>query len=284
MNTIWGAELHYAPDYWPLWLIYAGVVVLLMLVGLVIHALLRRMLAPKTAGGEEHRDYLYSLAIRRWHWGNALLFVLLLLSGLFGHFSLGPVALMVQVHTWCGFALLAFWVGFVLINLTTGNGRHYRVNFSGLVTRCIRQTRFYLFGIMKGEAHPFAATEQNKFNPLQQLAYLAIMYALVPLLIITGLLCLYPQVAGLGPVMLVLHMALAIIGLLFICAHLYLCTLGDTPDKFSVAWLTAIIVIVPRRAGISPPSERIHKIKLARKCALCHIFLQFIHVCLTELP
>ncbi|EEB4698128.1 thiosulfate reductase cytochrome B subunit, partial [Salmonella enterica subsp. enterica serovar Enteritidis] len=39
MNTIWGAELHYAPDYWPLWLIYAGVVVLLMLVGLVIHAL-----------------------------------------------------------------------------------------------------------------------------------------------------------------------------------------------------------------------------------------------------
>ncbi|WP_254867094.1 hypothetical protein, partial [Salmonella enterica] len=24
MNTIWGAELHYAPDYWPLWLIYAG--------------------------------------------------------------------------------------------------------------------------------------------------------------------------------------------------------------------------------------------------------------------
>ncbi|SUG87893.1 thiosulfate reductase cytochrome b subunit [Salmonella enterica subsp. enterica] len=68
MNTIWGAELHYAPDYWPLWLIYAGVVVLLMLVGLVIHALLRRMLAPKTAGGEEHRDYLYSLAIRRWHW------------------------------------------------------------------------------------------------------------------------------------------------------------------------------------------------------------------------
>ncbi|CQI52044.1 thiosulfate reductase cytochrome b subunit [Salmonella enterica subsp. enterica serovar Typhimurium str. DT104] len=53
MNTIWGAELHYAPDYWPLWLIYAGVVVLLMLVGLVIHALLRRMLAPKTAGGEE---------------------------------------------------------------------------------------------------------------------------------------------------------------------------------------------------------------------------------------
>lgn len=99
MNSIWGAELNYAPDYWPLWLIYAGVVIVLMIAGLVLHALLRRMLSPKTATGEEHRDYLYSLAVRRWHWGNALLFILLLLSGLFGHFSVGPVALMVQVHT-----------------------------------------------------------------------------------------------------------------------------------------------------------------------------------------
>lgn len=99
MNSIWGAELNYAPDYWPLWLIYAGVVIVLMIAGTVLHALLRRMLSPKTATGEEHRDYLYSLAVRRWHWGNALLFILLLLSGLFGHFSVGPVALMVQVHT-----------------------------------------------------------------------------------------------------------------------------------------------------------------------------------------
>ena len=71
MNSIWGAELNYAPDYWPLWLIYAGVIIVLMIAGLVTHALLRRMLAPKTATGEEHRDYLYSLAVRRWHWGNA---------------------------------------------------------------------------------------------------------------------------------------------------------------------------------------------------------------------
>ena len=47
MNSIWGAELNYAPDYWPLWLIYAGVIIVLMIAGLVTHALLRRMLAPK---------------------------------------------------------------------------------------------------------------------------------------------------------------------------------------------------------------------------------------------
>lgn len=33
MNSIWGAELNYAPDYWPLWLIYAGVIVVLMIAG-----------------------------------------------------------------------------------------------------------------------------------------------------------------------------------------------------------------------------------------------------------
>ncbi|HFZ8992991.1 TPA: thiosulfate reductase cytochrome B subunit [Citrobacter freundii] len=231
MNSIWGAEINYAPAYWPVWLIGAGIIVLLMIAALVVHALLRRMLAPKTAYGEEQRDYLYSLAVRRWHWGNALLFVLLLLSGLFGHFSLGPVALMVQLHTWCGFALLAFWVGFVLINAFSGNGVHYKVRLHGLVMRCLRQTRFYLYGIMKGEAHPFAATAQNKFNPLQQLAYLAVMYILLPLLLITGLLSLYPQWVGAGPLMLTVHMVLAVIGLLFICAHIYLCTLGDTPGQ-----------------------------------------------------
>ena len=61
--------------------------------------------------------------------------------------------------------------------------------------------------------------------------------------IITGLLCLYPQVVGAGPVMLVLHMALGL-GLLFICAHIYLCTLGDTPGIFR-----GMI------DGLSPPSQ-----------------------------
>ena len=66
-------------------------------------------------------------------------------------FSVGPVALMVQVHTGVASALLAFWIGFVLINATSGNGCHYRVKFSGLISRCLLQTRFYLYGIMKGE-------------------------------------------------------------------------------------------------------------------------------------
>lgn len=114
--------------------------------------------------------------------------------------------------------------------MVSGNGVHYRIQWQGLVGRSIQQARFYLFGIMKGESHPFPVTEQSKFNPLQQLAYIGVMYLLVPLLLLTGLLCLFPEVAG-GYWMLKAHLVLAVVGLLFIFGHFYLCTIGDTPTQ-----------------------------------------------------
>ncbi len=177
MTSIWGAELYYTPDYWPVWLIAAGLIIVAMIAILVLHGFLRYALAPKQSGHyEEERVYLYSKAIRFWHWGNALLFILLLISGLLGHFSIGNVPSMVLLHKICGFILIAFWIGFVVINLTTNNGVHYKVRPQGLIGRCIKQARFYLYGIMKGEPHPFAATATDKFNPLQQLAYLGVMF------------------------------------------------------------------------------------------------------------
>ncbi|GKX54254.1 thiosulfate reductase cytochrome B subunit [Leminorella grimontii] len=232
MNSLWGAELHYTPDYWPAWLIIAGMLVVGLLAVLALHGLMRCWLAPKsTSGGVEEKTYLYSKAVRFWHWGNALLFILLLVSGLFNHFSIGNVAAQVALHEICGYLLLAFWIGFVVINMIGGNGVHYRIRSAGLVERSLRQARFYLFGIMKGESHPFPATAQGKFNPLQQLAYVGVMYLLVPLLLLTGLLCLFPDIVGNGYWMLKAHLVLAIAGLLFICGHFYLCTTGDTPTQ-----------------------------------------------------
>ena len=228
MNSIWGAELRYTPDYWPAWLMIAGLIVVAVLVVLAFHGLLRYWLTPKTAERQEEKTYLYSKAVRCWHWGNALLFLMLLISGFLGHFAIGNIPLLVTLHQVCGFLLVACWIGFVLINLFSGNGVHYKVKTQGLIGRCIRQAQFYLFGIMKGEAHPFSADEKGKFNPIQQLAYLAVMYGMVPLLLITGLLCLYPEVAGYGYWMLKLHLVLSVIALLFIVVHLYLCTTGDT--------------------------------------------------------
>lgn len=87
-----------------------------------------------------------------------------------------------------------------------------------------------------GEEHPFPATTQSKFNPLQQVAYVGVMYGLLPLLLLTGLLCLYPQAVGdvfpgVRYWLLQAHFALAFISLFFIFGHLYLCTTGRTPHE-----------------------------------------------------
>ncbi|EOW7471826.1 cytochrome b/b6 domain-containing protein, partial [Shigella flexneri] len=70
----------------------------------------------------------------------------------------------------------------------------------------------------------------------QQVAYVGVMYGLLPLLLLTGLLCLYPQAVGdvfpgVRYWLLQAHFALAFISLFFIFGHLYLCTTGRTPHE-----------------------------------------------------
>lgn len=189
----------FSPDYWPVWLVVAGLMLVGMWLVLALHAMLRFRAAHKTSAGHGEKVYLYSKAVRLWHWSNALLFLLLLVSGPVNHFSAVSAPVMkslLTVHEVCGFLLLACWVGFVLINLIGGNGHHYIIQRQGWIARAQRQTRFYLFGIMQGESHPFPASPRSKFNPLQQAAYVGVMYGLLPLLLISGLLSLYPTVVG----------------------------------------------------------------------------------------
>lgn len=229
----------FSPEYWPVWLVIAGLLLVAMWLVLGLHAWLRYRGANKTTAGHGEKVYLYSRAIRLWHWSNALLFVLLLASGLINHFGLVDAAViqsLLAVHEICGFLLLACWVVFILINALGGNGHHYIIHPEGWMGRAVRQARFYLFGIMQGEGHPFPATARAKFNPLQQAAYVGVMYGLLPLLLATGLLSLYPQAVGnLFPGvrywLLQAHFALAVISVFFIFGHLYLCTTGRTPTE-----------------------------------------------------
>lgn len=109
----------FTPEFWPVWLIIAGLLLVGMWLVLGLHALLRARGVKKSATDHGEKIYLYSKAVRLWHWSNALLFVLLLASGLINHFALvGATAVksLVAVHEVCGFLLLACWLGFVLIN------------------------------------------------------------------------------------------------------------------------------------------------------------------------
>ncbi len=154
-RTSWRTMCHSSlPNFGRVWLIIAGLLLVGMWLVLGLHALLRARGVKKSATDHGEKVYLYSKAVRLWHWSNALLFVLLLASGLINHFALvGATAVksLVAVHEVCGFLLLACWLGFVLINAVGGNGHHYRIRRQGWLERAAKQTRFYLFGIMQGK-------------------------------------------------------------------------------------------------------------------------------------
>lgn len=183
--------------------------------------------------------YLYPRWLRAWHWINALLFLVLMYTGSSMHFAGGgwlmPFDLAVTVHNTAGILLTLGWIGFVIGNLTTGNGRHYRVRFSGFFDRLFAQARYYGYGIFRNEPHPFHVSAEMKLNTLQQLSYLGVMYGLMPLLILSGWAFLFsvslPEtLLGLPSVWLVAmaHLTLAYLLVLFLLVHMYIITTGET--------------------------------------------------------
>ncbi|MBF0108565.1 MAG: cytochrome b/b6 domain-containing protein [Magnetococcales bacterium] len=183
---------------------------------------------------------LYPLWLRLWHWSNAILFILLLVSGVSLHFA-DPDAPVIAfatarvLHNVCGLLMSVGFAVFVVANPWSGNLRHYRPVMKGLLRRLLEQADFYSRGIFAGRAHPFPATWSQKFNPLQQMTYLAVMYLLVPVVIVTGLMLWVPEWApgrilgmdGLWPAA-VLHYLVGVALAVFFIGHVYLVTVGRT--------------------------------------------------------
>ncbi len=202
---------------------------------LIFHGLGRLIMSPRTADMPMEKSYLYTLPVRSWHWMNALCFAVLIISGFALHWVSARFSLWVDVHNIAGVSLCVIWLGFILVAIF-GNGHHYQVRWQGIVGRVILQTRYYLYGIFRGQPHPEHASSEAKFNILQQLGYVGVMFLLLPLLIVTGLLMMYP---GYTPETLFalpgkqivawIHYGLAVVMVTFIIVHLYLCSTGDTP-------------------------------------------------------
>ncbi len=183
--------------------------------------------------------YLYSGWVRSWHWLNAGLILVLVVSGVSMHYAgtswLLSFETAVPVHNTAGILLTLGWIGFVLGNALTDNGRHYRIRLRGLVRQVIEQSRYYAIGIFRGDPHPFHASESLKFNTLQQLSYLGVMYLLMPLLILSGwgfLFSVYlPETLfGLGTIWIVAmtHVVVSYLVVLFLLVHMYVITTGET--------------------------------------------------------
>ncbi|WP_430809813.1 MULTISPECIES: cytochrome b/b6 domain-containing protein [unclassified Carboxylicivirga] len=187
--------------------------------------------------------YLYPLWVRIWHGFNALFFLVLLISGISMQYadlkySFLPFDWAVLSHNISGvgitLAYLFFLVGFVL----SDNKRHYKIEVKGLCGRLIRQMQYYLFGIFKGEGSPFPVTAESKFNPLQQTTYVAVLFVLYPMLILTGFPLMFPEIIidnffGIGGTLLtaLLHSAVGFLSSLFLVIHIYFATIGSTPTS-----------------------------------------------------
>ena len=109
--------------------------------------------------------------------------------------------------------------------------------------------RFYLYGVFVGEAHPHHMSAENKFNPLQRLAYLGLLFVLIPILIVTGLIFFFfPELRAAGYIdqigtVALIHTLSAYLTLAFLIVHLYLITLGARLSSHIKAMLTGKEVV-----------------------------------------
>jgi len=189
----------------------------------------------------ENKLYLYPGLIRLWHALNAVLIILLIISGLSMQYSdpLNPLFrfdLAVSVHNIAGFILIFDYLLFIIGNTISKNGRHYRIQLKGLIDRLVAQFRYYTYGIFKHETAPFPVTKKMKFNPIQQVSYFMTMYVLMPLIFLTGLPMLFSgafirQLLGSNAFFVtdIIHITIGFLLSIFLMIHLYFCTFGAKP-------------------------------------------------------
>ncbi len=184
--------------------------------------------------------YLYPMWIRLWHALNAILILLLIISGVSMQYSnpANPFMrfdLAVTLHNISGIILTANYFVFLAGTIFTPNGKYYKLSIKGLPARLIKQFTYYTFGIFRHEKPPFPVTKESKFNPLQQFTYVIAMFILVPIVIVTGWALLYPEfiltkIAG-GSGLRVndfIHVIIGFFVSFFMFIHIYFCTIGAT--------------------------------------------------------
>lgn len=169
--------------------------------------------------------------LRSWHWSNAFFFLALILTGFSFHFSgvVSGVSLRwaVRIHNLSGALVVAAYVLFLVVIIAKGHWRQYVPETS--VRPYLVQARYYLRGILRGEHHPFPATLEARFNPLQKISYFFVVFLAYPVQAITGVFLLFPgsapsKVAGFGGIwpMAVTHTLVAYALVVFLIVHVYL--------------------------------------------------------------
>ncbi len=192
----------------------------------------------------EHRIYIYKRYERFWHWSQAALIIVLMITGfeIHGVYSLMGFEDAVNLHTLAAWTLVVIWVFTIFWQFTTGEWRQYIPSLKNVTAMAL----YYTVGIFKEMPHPFRKTVVQKHNPLQRLAYLALLAFISPMIWGSGLLYLfYADWARLG---LDQYLALDVVALIhtlgaymitaFFFIHVYLTTTGHTVFAHIKAMIT----------------------------------------------
>jgi thiosulfate reductase cytochrome b subunit len=189
--------------------------------------------------------YLYPKWIRAWHVVNAVLFLILIVTGLSMQYTdkintsyTVGFAKAVKLHNYAAMVLTFNYIIYVTGNLLTKNGRYYKIERENFLEELFKQLKYYSMGMFREEKHPFPVTEERKFNPLQKFSYVLAMYVAVPLLIISGIGLLFPEITinsffGVSGLILtdILHITMGFFLSIFMVVHIYTCTLGSKPTS-----------------------------------------------------
>ena len=198
------------------------------------------------------RIYIYKRYERFWHWSQALLIIGMMITGfeVHGSHQLLGFAKAVTLHSLAAWTLLTLWAFTIFWQFTTGEWRQYLPSLKNVVA----MIRYYSIGIFRDAPHPFHKTVVQKHNPLQRLAYLALLAVISPLIWGSGLLYLFyaewPRLGLEGLLSLedvaVAHTLGAYLITAFFFIHVYLTTTGHTVFVHIKAMITGWEEVDPK--------------------------------------
>ncbi len=190
------------------------------------------------------RIYIYKRYERFWHWSQALLIITMMITGfeVHGTYSILGFKGAVQLHTLAAWTLLTLWAFTIFWQFTTGEWRQYLPSLKNVMA----MVKYYTIGIFTHAPHPFRKTVVQKHNPLQRLAYLALLAFISPLIWVSGLFYLfYGNWASLGidqylslEFVAIAHTVGAFMMTAFFFVHVYLTTTGHTVTAHIKAMIT----------------------------------------------
>jgi thiosulfate reductase cytochrome b subunit len=182
-----------------------------------------------------NRIFLYKRYERFWHWSQAALVIFMLITGfeIHGTYHLFGFRRASDLHTFTAWTLLTLWAFTIFWQFTTGEWRQYIPTLK----KVDAMIRYYVVGIFTNAPHPFRKSSVKKHNPLQRLAYLALLAFVSPIIWGSGIFYLsyaYWNKLGLDSWLSLQGVALmhtigAFMMLTFFFVHVYLTTTGHTP-------------------------------------------------------